>query len=261
MKKHYRKVALALLLTFSVTAIPALAVGSNEIEQDNPLPKEVVANFDVREDDTHTTACVLVKDGIAYTLTEEEYLSLLELDEFTDEKIVESADSDDFPTPYFSFYYTFSPNGCTYAYYDSMRRRVSPVYGKADSVSVTNSMMYTRTITESGSVSVTASIKDIIDTSVTSSYSVSVSSASSKTQSVTGTFKPSGKYLYSAVVFTPRLATVTGNLLWWQNFENDHSILSTTPCSIRYPAGSDDILDGLYKLAESNDRNSFPEMA
>lgn len=252
------KIIPMLFLILSIVCATVHAGATPIAEQQNNL---AATSFDVEDDGLHTTACILVKDGVSYTLTREEYMDLKNTSDFVSTVIPELPENTAIPTPRFSFFYTFTPKGNpVYAYYDSLAGRICPVYGNADKIVLKQTMTYTRTFTESGSINMTAAVKDVIDASISSSYSLSASATSSISKEIAGEFRPSGNYKYVSVVFTPRLATVNGDLKWWQRFENEDSVLTTTPCTAIYPAGSNGLLDGIYERVESNNRNSFPEM-
>lgn len=198
----------------------------------------------------HITAAVLVENGVAKALTENEYLELtkeyvaennnrLENDAVVAANILEPKAT-----------YTFTPTAKMLAYAGA--RRVSPIYTNATSLSVTTTTTFTRTATETGGVSVTAGISSVVDAKVSSTYNLSVSATSSKSSSVTGTFKPSGKYTYSAVVFSPRIAIVKGSL---KSGSKEYDM------TWHYPVkGSSGILDGVYAISESDNISRFPDL-
>ncbi len=218
-------------------------------------------HFDVMDEKgLHTTMAVLVQDGIAYSLTEEEYESL----DFIEGEESLSFEEESFGEigimPLNSVYYKFIPSSISKALSSSDKRRVSALYENAFSVRVTEKVSFTRKIVETGGLTVTTAIKNIIDTKVEATYSVKKTASSSTSTTVTGTFKPSGKYTYSAIVFTPRIGTIKGECQFRQSWDGSDTLLSKYSMTLKYPCvTSSGICDGVYALKESNSTSGFPD--
>ena len=79
-----------------------------------------------------------------------------------------------------------------------------------------------------------------------------MSGSSSTSIGVTGDFKPTGKYTYSAIVFSPRIAIVEGTL---KGASKSYDMKWYYPVT-----GSSGILDGVYGLCEADSIANFPPL-
>jgi hypothetical protein len=232
-------------------------------------------SFDVMEEGgLHTTHVVIVEDGEIYCPTEKEYLSFLDNENFEGEPLQSSnktvtENDENFNTlnsmnsssitPRTSLYYKFKPTE-RYRYYASNSVRVSAIYDNASQISVTNTVSKTRYNSVSGGISITTGIKKKVDAAVSASYSYESSASSSTSSSITGVFEPSGKYRYSAIVFQPRWARITGTLQFRQSFEGEDTLISSYTQKWIYPVNSGGLFDGVYSLVESNSKSDIPEL-
>ncbi|MGF6375664.1 hypothetical protein M2140_000713 [Clostridiales Family XIII bacterium PM5-7] len=217
--------------------------------------------FDVNENcGLHTTAAVIVRNGVPYFLSEEEYRNISSVDENIDNSSDIKYDEDKTNVLLrTSYYYQFVPKSKTTAYVSSEKKRVSPIFERASSLTVSSKKTFTRKVVESGGLSISAAISGAVDAGVKASYNYKKSATSTTSSSVTGTFKPSGKYRYSAVVFTPRIATITGECRFRQEWQGTDSILSRYNMTWKYPVNNGTYLDGIYKLQEANSTGAFPD--
>ncbi|MCI5499603.1 MAG: hypothetical protein MR419_08765 [Clostridiales bacterium] len=261
MKKRLMSIALALCLALSLVIPASAAFTFESTEKSVPICINE-ATFDINDDGVHTTAAVLVSDGVAYPLTEDEYNSLITA-------VAKDADfeSDISPVTESSItprgiYYKFVKSSASKQYDYSHTRRVSALYQNAIALDVTSIVSYTREVVKSSSsgFSLTANMKDLVDASITASYDVTTSASSSTSAQITGTFAPSGKYTYSAIVFTPRILTVTGSIQQRQLFGGEDSLISSIPIKAKYPVSGGGVFDGIYALKESNSSSDFPAL-
>ena len=63
-----------------------------------------------------------------------------------------------------------------------------------------------------------------------------------------------------AVIFTPRLATVKGTYKVTANIMGSAPI-GNYDCTLVYPVTNGKVLDGIYKIYESDKTSEFPELA
>ena len=213
--------------------------------------EETIESFDIAlGNGQHITAAVLVENGVARSLTENEYLDVVEEYISTNDISLENHVTQNGNSVGPRVTYSFTPTVKMMAYAGA--RRVSPIYSNATSLSVTNSTTFTRTATETGGVSVTSGISSVVDAKVSATYGLSISATSANGSSVTATFSPSGNYTYSAVVFSPRIAIIKGTL---------KSGSKSYDMTWHYPVkSSNGILDGVYTICESDNVSQFPDM-
>lgn len=210
--------------------------------------------FDVlTETGEHITAAVLVENGVARSLTETEYLELM--NESVANTIAELP-----PFPSVGNYIennletmaasSFTPTSNILAF--APARRVSPLFSGAAEISVTQTTTFERSVAVSGGASITSGVNAIVDAQVSTTYGLQVAASSSISETVTGKFYPTGNYTYSAVIFSPRIAVVRGNLN-----------LSGTSYYVTYHypvTGTEGLLDGIYALSEANTVAEFPPL-
>lgn len=251
MKKLF-SVMIVLMVVLSSTAL-----GFAESQEDQ--------KFDIVEDGgLHTTKVVVVKEGVAYSLTEKEYLELVSSEAYDSNPISDVTSKEELEStriePRTAIYYKFVPKSITKAYVAAEKKRVSPIYERASSVQVSSKKTYTRKVVTTGGLTVSASVSDAVDAGVQASYSVKKTASSTTSTTVTGTFKPSGSYRYSAVIFTPRIATITGECQIRQVWQGEDTALGRHNMTWKYPCViSGGVLDGIYKLQESNSTSSFTD--
>ena len=232
------------VLSFVLTVVMVMSMSVTAFAAENEAKE-----FDIwTSDGQHITAAVLVENGEVYQLTENEYVALMNEDAVVENTNETELQTDSAITPMAS--YSFSPTKKTLAYAPAVR--VSAIYSNATKLSVTSTTTYTRTVTETGGVTVTTGIKNVVDASVATTYSLSVSGSSSKSVGVTGEFKPSGNYTYSAIIFSPRIAIVDGTL---KGASKSYSMKWHYPVT-----GSNGLLDGVYALCEENNASNFPAL-
>ena len=212
----------------------------------------------VADDAIVTTSYVLVENGIARQISAEEYCSLLQNPVQSSTYVCDTQETSTAALPVYNYYYVFEGTSESLAFHPSLESRVSNIYSNISSLTVTSSMTYTRTITNSAGLSITSDIQSAIDSKVSLTYSRSTSSTSAQSSSITGVFTPSGAYRYSCITFIPRLSTVTGTLSLYQSVDGIVSRVSYTPgVQARYPVSVSGYLDGIYQLRESNDYNAL----
>ena len=257
---------LAFSMVTSLFPMTALAEEKNETVTVDSISEQLAKQaeseeFCVTEGDVHITGCVLVKDGKSYVLSQDEYLKY----KLDCEEAAIKEDDEDLRNPSNSarsISREFNPSSKTTADYDKLKKRVTAISEAAnvDNVAVSSIYTYTRTASTSKGVTLSAEDLKVIDAKVSASYSLNKSSSSSKSTSITGTFKPTGKYKYMAVIFTPRLATVKGTYKVTANIMGSAPI-GNYDCTLVYPVTNGKVLDGIYKIYESDKTSEFPELA
>jgi hypothetical protein len=215
-----------------------------------------------------TTGYLLVENGIPREISDVEYAALINTKDTQTEPDLSQQfkrESISFPGSitysFPSFFYAFSPTEITTSYADQYTR-VSYIFEGASSFSG-YSGSYTRTVTESGGVTVSEDMLDAIDGKVAASYSLSTSAAPAAGTSIGATFFPTGNDQYACICFTPKLTTVTGDLYDYQNYQGGITLLSvTSDIVIAYPhQNSNGLLDGIYQVVESDDVNALGDLA
>ncbi|SCK01480.1 Uncharacterised protein [uncultured Eubacterium sp.] len=241
-------------LLLAVTMILSTAVISFG-ESDGSYSFDITAG-----DDYHITGAVIVENGTERRLTEQECVDLLK-NTPSDETVGEIPPiENEGISPRTAFYYKFVPSSKTEAL--GKTKRVSALYQNAAEIYVTSAMTYERSVTETGGITVNASVSKAVDAAVTASYNVVKKATSSMSSEVTGKFIPSKKYKYSAVGFRPKVATVKGVFQYRQEWQGDDTVLLKYNMTWKYPvSGKNGALDGVYLLLESNTSSGFPALA
>lgn len=245
---------LCLILSMAVmfsTILPAFA---------EPISPEDPYSFDIEENGLHLTGAIVVEDGIPRRLTEEEYLeySTTTIVEICDESPLLDVSSTIMPRGY---NYSFSPTACTVYFDPLLKRTVSPLFEWTASVTASFSTTHTRSVQSSGGLSLTANIWKVIDAEVAARYEYSSSSSSSVSSSIEATFEPSGNCRYSAVVFTPKVALISGTVTEYLSVMGSSGAMNTYYCSFKYPTQVGYYTDGIYGIYESNSTSDFPPVS
>lgn len=217
-------------------------------------------SFDAEIDGAHITGAIIVENGIARQLTQREYQNIMnesEREVSYDLPIIDLTKIASNSARGFS--YEFNPTSRSTFWDAGLKRRVSPIYQGASSISVTNTTSFTRTVTQNVGISINANILKELDATVKAEYSYVSAATSSTSTTVTGNFSPSGKYTYAAVVFTPRIAEIKGVLTETLSAMGS-SGSSTHDITVRYPVSTNGIWDGIYRIYESNNLSVFPDI-
>lgn len=248
--KKWLCLILSIAMAFSMM-LPAFA---------EPISPEDPYSFDIEENGLHLTGAIVVEDGIPRRLTEEEYLeySTTTIVEICDEPPLLDVSSTIMPRGY---NYSFSPTACTVYTDYALQRRISPFYSWATAITATISTTHEREVVSSGGISITANIYSVVDAEVDTQYEHSSSSSSSTSASIAGTYTPSGNYQYSAVVFTPRMALISGTLTEYLSAMGSSGVTNTYYCSFKYPTQVGYYTDGIYGIYESNSTSEFPPVS
>jgi len=121
---------------------------------------------------------------------------------------------------------------------------------------VTSTTSYTRTVTQSGGLSLTSSVYAALDAGVKAEYSFVKTATSSTSSSVVGVLQPAGNKPYAAVVFTPNIATVKGVVTEYLSAMGSSGVNARYNCTVKYANMVSGNWDGIYEVVESNTGNS-----
>lgn len=260
-----KRLCLFLATVLMLTMItPTFAVSKAQNEDEYTFAIE-------REDGSTVCMAVSVENGIPRRLTESEYREIM--GEAIGRQVVddnsicnmlkENGEYDTDAVARRGITYTFTPTSVEDPVADiTLQRRVSQIYDRADTLTVTATTSYERTVTKSGGLTFSSKVYTALDTAVKAKYSYTATATSSTSTSVVGTFRPKGENRYSAVIFTPYIATVHGVMTEYMSAMGAGGSTNYN-CTIRYPLSVGGLWDGVYEAIErpTSDRDTFPPAA
>lgn len=249
MKKRLCMFLAMLLILMMVT--PAFAASA--------APNEDEYTFAV-EQENGLTICmaVVVENGIPRQLTKAEYL---EIKEKTKANALEANNNDSVKfektaryetnAAWRGFSYSFAPSSKEIVTDYTLARRISQIFKNADTISVTATTSYTRSVTESGGLTMTSNALAALDAGVKAEYSFVKTATSSTSTSVVGVLRPAGIKPYAAVIFTPNLAKVQGVMTEYLSAMGSSGVYARYNCTVTYANMVGGNWDGIYECAES----------
>lgn len=249
MKKRLCMLLATILMLTLVT--PAFAVSNAQNEDEYTFAVE---------QGNGTTVCmaVSVENGIPRRLTESEYRKIMEKaaakQAIADNSIYMLEENGAYDTNAVArrgITYSFTPTSAGEPVADySLKRRVSQVFKDAESLTVTSTTSYERTVTKSSGLTITNDLLDLIDTAVEAKYSYTETATSSTSTSIVGTLRPPGVKPYAAVAFTPYTTLVEGVMTQYMSAMGSSGGRPFN-CTIKYPLSVNGFWDGIYEVVES----------